>query len=135
MDEEVESGVEALPTPNAIAQPLADPKLTKKLFKVVKQAMEKKKLHRGLKNVEKAIRKGGTGLCILAGDVTPIDIYCHIPIVCEDRNIPYCFVPSKRNIAASIGAKRPCIIAMVIEDQDYKELFDKCVKKVSKMSL
>lgn len=32
---------------------------------------------------------------VLAGDVTPIDVYSHLPVMCEDRNIPYCYVPSK----------------------------------------
>lgn len=32
---------------------------------------------------------------MLAGDTLPIDVYCHIPIMCEDRNLPYAYVPSK----------------------------------------
>lgn len=136
-DIEAEEGQEVIapPTLNAIAQPLADEKLTKRLFKLIKKSSEKKnKLQRGLKNVQTKIRKGGTGLCVLAGDVTPIDIYCHLPIVCEDKNIPYCFVSSKRNIAAAIGAKRPCVVALIDSDEDYKELYDKCYKKVHKLS-
>lgn len=34
-------------------------------------------------------------ICLLAGDISPIDVLTHIPIVCEDRNIPYIYVPSK----------------------------------------
>ena len=122
-------------TLNAIAQPLADKKLSKKLFKLIKKSAAKKnKLYRGLQNVQTRIRKGGTGLCILAGDVTPIDIYCHLPIVCEDKNIPYCFVSSKRDISEAIGAKRPCIVALVSEDADYKDLYEKCHSKLFKLS-
>lgn len=32
---------------------------------------------------------------MLAGDTVPIDVYCHIPIMCEERSIPYAYVPSK----------------------------------------
>jgi len=130
-----EEDVEAPVMLNAIAQPLADMKLSKKLLKLIKKSVaHKNKLHRGLRNVQTRIRKGGTGICVLAGDVTPIDIYCHLPIVCEDKNIPYCFVPSKKEIATSIGAKRPCIVVLISEDDEYKELYDKCYKKVSKLS-
>lgn len=122
-------------TLNQIAQPLADGKLTKRLFKLIKKSAGKKnKLFRGLKNVQTVIRKGGTGLCVLAGDVTPIDIYCHLPIVCEDKNIPYCFVQSKRSMAAALGAKRPCIVTLVTPDDEYQDLYDKCYKKVASMS-
>lgn len=31
----------------------------------------------------------------MAGDISPIDVLTHIPIVCEDHQIPYIYVPSK----------------------------------------
>jgi hypothetical protein len=34
-------------------------------------------------------------LCIFAGDISPIDVITHMPVMCEDSNVPYCFVPSK----------------------------------------
>jgi hypothetical protein len=32
---------------------------------------------------------------VIAGDISPIDVVTHLPILCEDTGIPYCFVPSK----------------------------------------
>lgn len=134
-DEEMEDcNAENEITLNAIARPLADEKLTKRLYKLVKKAAAKKdRLHRGLKNVQTKIRKGGKGICVFAGDVSPIDIYCHLPIVCEDKDIPYCFVQSKRDLAGALGAKRPCIVVLVAEDEDYKDLYDKCYNKIEKL--
>lgn len=139
MDDEgndtMEEENEAVITLNPIATPLADSKLTKRLYKLIKKsAAQKNKLYRGLKNVQTRIRKGGTGICVFAGDVTPIDIYCHLVIVCEDKNIPYCFVPSKKGLASAFGAKRPCIIALISNDEEYSDLYEKCFNKVSKMS-
>lgn len=34
-------------------------------------------------------------VCIIAGDISPIDVIIHIPVMCEDRDIPYIYVPSK----------------------------------------
>lgn len=34
-------------------------------------------------------------ICILAGDISPIDVLTHIPILCEDHQVPYIYVPSK----------------------------------------
>ena len=59
--------------PQAIASPLADEKLTKKLHKLVKKASAAKALRRGVKEVVKAVRKGASGLCIIAGDISPVD--------------------------------------------------------------
>ena len=34
-------------------------------------------------------------ICIIAGDISPIDVVIHLPVMCEDRDIPYIYVPSK----------------------------------------
>ncbi|XP_018533248.1 H/ACA ribonucleoprotein complex subunit 2-like protein isoform X2 [Lates calcarifer] len=80
---------------NPIAQPLASKKLSKKLYKCVKKAAKVKNIRRGVKEVQKFINKGEKGIVVLAGDTLPIDVYCHLPIMCEDRNLPYAYIPSK----------------------------------------
>lgn len=34
-------------------------------------------------------------IVVLAGDVSPLDVISHMPVVCEDADIPYCYAPSK----------------------------------------
>ena len=34
-------------------------------------------------------------ICIIAGDISPIDVITHIPVLCEENAIPYIYVPSK----------------------------------------
>lgn len=34
-------------------------------------------------------------LIFLAGDISPIDVLTHVPVLCEDHNVPYVYVPSK----------------------------------------
>ena len=70
---------------SVIAKPLAPKKTTKKLHKLVKKASQAKFIRRGVKEVVKAIRKGEKGFCIIAGDISPVDVISHIPIMCEDR--------------------------------------------------
>lgn len=36
-----------------------------------------------------------TRLVILAGNVSPIDVITHIPVMCEEADIPYIYVPAK----------------------------------------
>lgn len=63
-------------------------------------------------------------VAIFAGDVLPIDIMCHLPVVCEDRDIPYCYTPSRQDIGTALGVKRTCLMVLVKEHPDYKELYD-----------
>ena len=88
-DSQVESGPsyeEKLKFVSCIAKPMANKKLTKKLYKLIKKGSKHKGLVRnGLKDVQARIRKGETGLVIFAGDVTPVDVMCHMPAVCEEK--------------------------------------------------
>jgi len=68
---------------NAMASPVAPKKLAKKLFKCVKQATKQKNhIRLGLRETQKYIRRGEKGLVVFAGNVSPIDIYSHMPVVC-----------------------------------------------------
>lgn len=39
---------------------------------------------------------------VLAGNITPIDVITHIPILCEEKDIPYIYVPAKEHLGESI---------------------------------
>ena len=114
-----------------IAQPLAPDKLTKKLLKLVKKSAKEKKVKRGVKEVVKAIRKKQRGICIIAGDISPIDVISHVPIMCEDEGIPYCYVASKESLGAAGSTKRPTSVILCLDaDGDNAELREECAKKI-----
>ncbi|XP_072518178.1 H/ACA ribonucleoprotein complex subunit 2-like protein [Salminus brasiliensis] len=116
---------------NPIANPLASRKLSKKLYKCVKKAAKLKQIRRGVKEVQKFINKGETGIVVLAGDTLPIDVYCHFPVMCEDRNLPYAYIPSKVDLGSSAGSKRPTCVIMIKPHDEYKEAYDECLEEVS----
>ncbi|CAK9795278.1 H/ACA ribonucleoprotein complex subunit 2-like protein [Anthophora plagiata] len=110
---------------NRIAKPMAPRKLIKKICKCIKKAsIWKTYLRVGLKDVQKQLRKGEKGLVVFAGDVFPIEIMCHLPIVCEDKNIPYCYVPSKRDIGKAMEVQRGSLVVLIKEHEGYKKLFE-----------
>ncbi|XP_053680646.1 H/ACA ribonucleoprotein complex subunit 2-like protein [Anopheles nili] len=117
---------------SAIAQPMASKKLTKKIHKLIEKASKQKTfLRNGLKDVQIRLRKGETGLVVFAGDVTPIEIMCHLPAVCEEKNIPYCYAPSRKDLGAAMGVKRGTVAMLIREHPDYKELYDKLKEEFS----
>lgn len=119
-----------------IAQPMASKKLGKKLFKLIKKASKQKNfLRAGLRDVQMRIRKGETGLAIFAGDVTPVEVMCHLPAVCEDKGIPYAYVPFRQDIATAMGVRRPCLMALVRKHEDYDELYKECEAELKALPL
>jgi H/ACA ribonucleoprotein complex subunit 2 len=118
-----------------IAKPLANEKLTKKCLKLVKKAAKVKGLRRGVKEVVKAIRKGERGLMILAGNITPIDVITHLPVLCEENEIPYVFVPAKEELGAAGATKRPtsCVLIQNKKDADYADYIKEVKGAIEKM--
>ncbi|KAH8300158.1 hypothetical protein KR044_010794 [Drosophila immigrans] len=121
---------------NAIAKPMAGKKLAKKVYKLVKKAMKHKTyLRNGLKDVQTRLRKGETGLCIFAGDVTPVDIMCHLPAVCEEKGIPYTYTPSRADLGAAMGVKRGTVALLVRQNEEYKDLYDEVKDELSRLNV
>ncbi|KDN52847.1 L30e-like protein [Tilletiaria anomala UBC 951] len=120
VDGEEKQAEEGLLSP--IAHPLAQKKLSKKVFKTIKKASKSRgHVKRGVKEVVKALRKGEKGLVILAGDISPVDILSHIPVLCEDTGNPYIFVTSKDALGAASSTKRPTSCVMVVPGGSKKQ--------------
>eukprot|EP00300_Choanocystis_sp_HF-7_P033132 c45425_g1_i1.p1 GENE.c45425_g1_i1~~c45425_g1_i1.p1 ORF type:complete len:154 (-),score=41.89 c45425_g1_i1:78-539(-) len=119
---------------SVIANPLASDKLTKRCLKLVKKGAKAKLVRRGVKEVVKAIRKETKGIVLLAGNISPIDVISHLPILCEERGIPYIYVPSKEELGQSGLSKRPtsCILLpySLPGDDEYKSKADEVVKGI-----
>lgn len=151
-------------TPGALvpfAVPLADEKAMKKVLKTVRKAAKNNTLKRGVKEVVKTLRKsppaapGRTsfiGVLVIAGDISPQDVVSHLPVLCEDHNVPYIFVPSRAELGAAAKTKRPTSVVMIMETgsdkkkkaasaakddeeddgENYKDAYDAVVKLVQK---
>merc|ERR1719238_2630470 len=119
---------------SVISKPMAPKKLTKKLYKCIKKGMKHKTFVRnGLKDVQSRIRKGERGIVVFAGDVTPVDVMCHLPAVCEEKEIPYVFTPSRSLLGQAMGVKRGSLMVMIRKHEEYQELFDECKEEIEKL--
>ena len=119
-------------------------KSTKKAHKLVKKAASVKRIRRGVKEVVKGLRKGESGLCILAGDIYPLDVYSFLPILLEEKNVPYIFVPSKQDLGAAACTKRPTSVVLIKDadksgnksskEFDGQELYETLLKEAKEYS-
>jgi len=88
------------------AFPLANEKVSKALLDLVQQASNYKQLKKGANEATKTLNRGVAELIIMAGDVNPIEILLHLPLLCEDKNVPYVFVPSRTALGRAAGVTR-----------------------------
>jgi H/ACA ribonucleoprotein complex subunit 2 len=122
-----------------IARPMASKKQTKKLHKLVKKGAGAKCVRRGVKEVVKGLRKGVKGICVIAGDINPIDVITHLPVYCEEKDVRYMYVPSKQDLGAAASTKRPTSCVLItpragFESQDlYEEVLAICKDEQSQV--
>ncbi|XP_014553165.1 hypothetical protein COCVIDRAFT_108400 [Bipolaris victoriae FI3] len=138
------------------AFPLADnDKEVKKILKTVKKSAKSKTLRRGVKEVVKALRKSAaagaastlsdpTAIVVIAADISPMDVIAHIPVLCEDHNVPYIYIKSRAQLGEASATKRPTSVVMIGKDKlgkkagegddEFAEAYAELVKVVAKAS-
>jgi len=73
------------------------------------------------------MKKNQKGLMIIAGNITPIDVITHIPVLCEEKEVPYIYVSAKEELGTSALTKRSTSCILVLEpaaDAPYKKYYD-----------
>ena len=100
------------------AFPLADSKLASSLLDLVQQAQHYKLLKKGANEATKALNRGKAEVVILAADAEPLEILLHLPLLAEDKSVPYVFVGSKAAMGRACGVSRPVIAVSILVDKD-----------------
>lgn len=59
----------------------------------VQQATNYKQTKKGANEATKTLNRGISEMIIMSADAEPIEILLHLPLLCEDKNVPYVFVP------------------------------------------
>ena len=71
---------------------------------------------------------------VIAADISPIDVLSHLPILCEDKGIPYMYVKSRAEVGEACKTKRPtsCVLISVPKKESkLKKSYDRCLELVS----
>ncbi|KAL6623818.1 ribonucleoprotein-associated protein [Neocallimastix sp. 'constans'] len=102
---------------NIIAFPLADAALTNSILDLVQQASHYKQLKKGANEATKTLNRGIAEFIVLTADTEPIEILLHLPLLCEDKNVPYVFVQSKQALGRACGVSRPVIAASITTNE------------------
>ncbi len=103
--------------------------LAEKVYEAVEIAKDSGKLHRGVNETTKEVERGNAKLVIMAEDVTPEEILMHIPVLCEEKKIPYVSVPSKMELGKASGIEVPTSSLAISEVGDAKNLIADIAKE------
>ncbi|ABR55673.1 50S ribosomal protein L7Ae [Methanococcus aeolicus] len=88
------------------------------------------KVKKGANEVTKAVERGTAKLVVLAKDVQPEEIVAHIPIICEEKGIPYTYIATKEDLGKAIGLEVSTAAVAIIAEKDANALKD-LVEKIN----
>eukprot|EP01126_Amoeba_proteus_P036950 TRINITY_DN3784_c0_g1_i10.p1 TRINITY_DN3784_c0_g1~~TRINITY_DN3784_c0_g1_i10.p1 ORF type:complete len:147 (-),score=36.05 TRINITY_DN3784_c0_g1_i10:94-477(-) len=121
---------------SVIASPLAEGKMLKHVVRLNKKCAKEGMIKRGIKEVVKTIRKKKPENCfvVIAGDISPIDVISHLPVLCENEDIPYIYIPSKEQLGTSVRTRRPtsCIMVIRPSSEELVEKYENVLKEIRK---
>ena len=99
------------------AYPLASTALTSTILDLVQQANNYKQIKKGANEATKTLNRGISDLIVLAADTEPLAILLHLPLLCEDKNVPYVFVPSRAALGRACGVRRSVIACSILSNE------------------
>jgi large subunit ribosomal protein L7Ae len=96
--------------------------LAEKVYEAVTIAKTSGKIRKGVNETTKAIDRGIAKLVVMAEDVTPPEILMHLPVLCEEKKVPYAYVPSKVELGKACGIDVPTSSIAIAVEGDAKKL-------------
>ncbi|MEM1540090.1 MAG: 50S ribosomal protein L7Ae [Candidatus Bathyarchaeia archaeon] len=88
---------------------------------------------KGTNETTKAVERGQAKLVVIAEDVDPPEVVAHLPLLCEERKIPYVYVPSKAKLGEAVGIEVSAASACIINEGEAGGLIKEIVKRVEQL--
>jgi len=104
--------------------------LTDKVYQVVEVGKESGKIRKGTNEVTKLVERGEAQFVVMAEDVQPEEILAHMPLLCEEKGIPYAYVPSKQELGVACGLGKATASIAIIDPGKAKPMLDDLVNKL-----
>jgi large subunit ribosomal protein L7Ae len=103
------------------------------ILEALRVAAQSGKVRKGTNEATKAIERGISKLVIIAEDVEPPEVVAHLPIICEEQNAAYAFVPSKQELGKALGIDVTSAAAAIIDAGDANHIVDEVVSSIKKL--
>jgi len=90
-------------------------------------------VRKGTNETTKAVERGQAKLVVIAEDVDPPEVVAHLPILCDERKIPFIFVPSKAKLGSAAGIDVPSAAVCITEAGEASELVKEITTRVQRL--
>lgn len=99
-------------------------------YEAVEGARDTGEVRKGTNEVTKVVERGQADFVVMAEDVTPEEVLAHIPLLCEEKGIPYAYVPSKLELGTAAGLEVPTASVAVTDPGKAKALVEELAEQI-----
>jgi len=107
--------------------------LVSPILEALRVAAQTGKVRKGTNEATKAIERGISKLIVIAEDVEPPEVVAHLPLICEEQNAAYAFVPSKLELGKALGIEVTSAAAAILDAGDAQHIIDEVVASMAKI--
>ena len=105
-----------------------------KTYQLVELARDSGKLRKGTNEVTKLVERGEAQFVVMAEDVQPEEILAHMPLLCEEKGVPYAYVPSKQELGVATGLLKATASTAIVDPGKGKPLMDEIAGKLRQLA-
>jgi large subunit ribosomal protein L7Ae len=107
--------------------------IAEKAEEALETARNTGKVAKGTNEVTKFIERGNVELVVIAENVDPAEIVAHIPVLAEEKEIPYVYLPTKEEVGGAAGLNVGTASAAIVDAGEAEELVKEVVEKVEEL--
>ncbi|MCL4326935.1 MAG: 50S ribosomal protein L7Ae [Candidatus Thermoplasmatota archaeon] len=104
--------------------------LEKNVLDLVENSFRGGKIKKGTNEVIKSVERGESKLVIISEDVTPPEVVYYLPMLCDERKVPYVYVKKKTDLGSRVGISTAASIS-VVDFGKSADLYNKIVAEIS----
>ncbi len=107
--------------------------LADEAYEALEIARDTGKIGKGTNEVTKAIERGHALLVFIAEDIVPPEIAAHLPILAEEKEIPYVYIPTKDELGEAAGLNVGTASACIMDSGEAEDLVNEIAEKVEEL--
>ena len=104
--------------------------LVDRVLQLVEMAKNTGNVRKGMNETTKAVDRGKALLVVIAEDVEPPEIVMHLPLLCDEKKIPYVYIPSKMELGRAAGIDVASAAIAIVEPGEGKNLIKDVLKGI-----
>ncbi len=104
-----------------------------KVLQAIEIARNGGKIRIGTNEATKAVERSLAKLVVIAEDVQPQEVVMHLPIICDEKNIPYAYVKSKTELGRASGIDVSTAAIAILAEGEAKKQIEEIARTVKSL--